>query len=191
MNFCSDWFLHLYSPVTSKRQRRCIKDESNPDSLRSCLCFQVFRLSFASDFILLLVRFHQAEIIFMKHFIQGCDNETGIGVEPSTLRSWLSQKRRSEPLGDVADWNANLRMLGIIKAPCPDLATQTRSWHGLHPYLFHSSFFNRDLLKFFPFLFQFTFLHNGWRMALEVNRKVRWSIFTFFLSVLFILKLVN
>ena len=35
----------------------------NPDSLRSCLCFQVFRLSFASDsFNLLPVVFHQAKI---------------------------------------------------------------------------------------------------------------------------------
>ena len=43
-----------------------------PDSLRSCLCFRVFRLSFASDFFnLLQVRFLQAEIIIiMKHFKQ-------------------------------------------------------------------------------------------------------------------------
>ena len=35
----------------------------NPDSLRSCLCFRVFRLNFASDFFnLLLARFHQADI---------------------------------------------------------------------------------------------------------------------------------
>ena len=41
---------------------------TNPDSLRSCLCFRVFRFSFASDFFnLLLVRFHQAEIIIVKH----------------------------------------------------------------------------------------------------------------------------
>ena len=35
-----------------------------PDSLSSCLCFQVFRLNFVSNFFnLLLVRFHEAEII--------------------------------------------------------------------------------------------------------------------------------
>ena len=37
---------------------------TNPHSLRSCPCFQVFRLNFASDFFdLLLVKFHQTEII--------------------------------------------------------------------------------------------------------------------------------
>ena len=55
---------------------------TNPDSLRSYLCFQVFRLNFASDFFnLLLARFHQAEIIIVKHLIQGRNNETKLGVE--------------------------------------------------------------------------------------------------------------
>ena len=77
---------------------------TNPDSLRSCLnCFRVFRLSFASDFFdLLLVGFHQAKIIVVKHLIQGRNNEAWVGAEPSTLRSW-SSKRRSEPLGHAAD----------------------------------------------------------------------------------------
>ena len=36
---------------------------TNPDSLRSCLCFRVFRLNFVSDFFnLLLAGSHQAEI---------------------------------------------------------------------------------------------------------------------------------
>ena len=49
---------------------------TNPDSLRSCLCFRVFRLNFASDLLdLLLVRIHQAEIIVVKHLIQGRNNE--------------------------------------------------------------------------------------------------------------------
>ena len=40
---------------------------TNPDSVRSCLCFEVFRLNFAYDFFnLLLFRFHQAEIIVVK-----------------------------------------------------------------------------------------------------------------------------
>ena len=61
---------------------------TNPDSLRSCHCFRVFRWTFASDFFnLLLVRFHRAEIIVVKHLIQGRNNETWVGVEPSTLRS--------------------------------------------------------------------------------------------------------
>ena len=64
---------------------------TNPVSLRSYPCFQVFCLNFASDFFnLLLVRFHQAEIIVVKHRIQGCNNEAWVGVEPSTLRSWPS-----------------------------------------------------------------------------------------------------
>ena len=46
--------------------------KTNPDSLRSCLCFQVFPVKFSSDFFnLLLARFHQAEIVIVKHLIQG------------------------------------------------------------------------------------------------------------------------
>ena len=61
---------------------------TNPDSLRSCLCFQVFRLNFASDFFnLLLARFNQAEVIIVKHLIQGRNNEARLEVEPLTLRS--------------------------------------------------------------------------------------------------------
>ena len=63
---------------------------TNPDSLRSCLRFQVFRLNLTSNFFLLLARFHQANIIIVKHLIQGCKNETGLEVEPLTLRSWSS-----------------------------------------------------------------------------------------------------
>ena len=59
---------------------------TNPNSLRSCLCFRVFRLNFASNFFdLLLAGFHQAEIIIVKHLIQGRSNETRLGVEPLTL----------------------------------------------------------------------------------------------------------
>ena len=58
---------------------------TNPDSLRNRLCFQVFRSSFSSDFFnLLLARFHQAEIIIVKHLIQGRNNETRLGVESLT-----------------------------------------------------------------------------------------------------------
>ena len=67
---------------------------TNPDSLRSCPYFRVFRLNFASDFFnLLLVRFHQAEIIVVKHLIQGRNNEAWVGVEPSTLRSCLGLRK--------------------------------------------------------------------------------------------------
>ena len=49
---------------------------TNPDSLRSCLCFRVLRLNFASDFFnSLVVRFHEAEIIVVKHLIQRHNNE--------------------------------------------------------------------------------------------------------------------
>ena len=59
---------------------------TNLGLLRSCLCFRVFRLSFASDFFnLLLARFHQAEIIVVKHLVQGCNNEAWVGVKPPTL----------------------------------------------------------------------------------------------------------
>ena len=64
---------------------------TNPDALRSCLYFQVFRLNFASDFFnLLLAGFHQAEIIIVKHLIQGRNKESRLGVKPLTLRSWSS-----------------------------------------------------------------------------------------------------
>ena len=75
----------FYPPVT--RKQRMFR--TNPDSLSSCPCFRVFRLKFASDFFnLLLVRFYRAEIIIVKHLIQGRNNEAWVGDEPSTLRSW-------------------------------------------------------------------------------------------------------
>ena len=64
---------------------------TNPDSFRDCLCFRVFRLSFASDFFnLLLARFHQVEIIVVKHLVERRNNEAWVGVEPPTLRTWPS-----------------------------------------------------------------------------------------------------
>ena len=64
---------------------------TNPDSLRSCTFFRLFRLNVASDFFnLLLVRFHQIEVIVVKHLIYGRNNEAWVGVEPTTLRSWPS-----------------------------------------------------------------------------------------------------
>ena len=64
---------------------------TNQDSLRSCACFQVFRLNIASDFFsLLFVRFHQAKIIVVKHLIHGRNNEAWVGVGPSTVQSWPS-----------------------------------------------------------------------------------------------------
>ena len=62
---------------------------TNPDSHGSCLRFQVFWLNFlVTSFNLLLARFHQAEIIIVKHLIQGRNNETRLRIEPSTLQSW-------------------------------------------------------------------------------------------------------
>ena len=58
---------------------------TNPDSLRSYLLFPSFPVEFSSDFFnLLLARIHQAEIIIVKHLIQGRNNETRLGVEPLT-----------------------------------------------------------------------------------------------------------
>ena len=49
-------------------------------------CFRVFRWSFASDFFnLVLVIFHQARMIVMKHLYQGRNNDALVGVELSTL----------------------------------------------------------------------------------------------------------
>ena len=78
--------------------------KTNPDSLKSFLCFQVFPVEFSSDFFkLLLARFLQAEIVIVKHFIEGRNNETRLEVEPLTLRSWSSQKRRFKLLRHAAD----------------------------------------------------------------------------------------
>ena len=64
---------------------------TNLDSLRNCVYFRVFRLNFASDFFnLLLVIFHQAKIIVVKHLVRGRYNQAWVGVEPSTLRTWTS-----------------------------------------------------------------------------------------------------
>ena len=77
---------------------------TNPDLLRSCLCFQVIWFNFASDFFnLLLVRFHQAERIMIKHLIQERDNKTWVRLELPTLWSWLSWKQCSEPLRHAAN----------------------------------------------------------------------------------------
>ena len=63
---------------------------TNPDSLTSSL-FPSFPLEFSSDFFnLLLVRFHQAEVIVVRLLIQDRNNEACVGVEPLTLRSWPS-----------------------------------------------------------------------------------------------------
>ena len=88
---------------------------TNLDSLRSYLHFRVFRLNFASDFFnLLLVRFHQAKIIVVKHLVQGRNNEGWVGDEPSTLRAWPSEKRPSEPLGHAADRHSSDLQLSAI-----------------------------------------------------------------------------
>ena len=53
--------------------------------------FPSFPVEFSSDFFnLLLAGFHQAEIIIVKHLIQGRKNETRLGLEPLTLRLWSS-----------------------------------------------------------------------------------------------------
>ena len=60
-------------------------------------CFQVFRWSLTC-FSLLFATFHQAEIIFVKHLIQGRKNLAWVGVEPLTSQSWASWKQHHEPL---------------------------------------------------------------------------------------------
>ena len=72
-------FLHFYPPVT--RKDGVAAHRTNPDSLRSCTSFRVFRFNFASTSSI----FHQAEIIVVKRLIQGRNNEPWVGVEPSTL----------------------------------------------------------------------------------------------------------
>ena len=83
INFFIFIFLSQKSGVGAMRR-------TNPDSLRSCFCFQVFVVEFSDFFNFLLARFHQAEIIIVKHLIQGRNNETRLGVKPLTSRSWSS-----------------------------------------------------------------------------------------------------
>ena len=52
-----------------------------PDSLRVAFVFEFS----GQIFNLLLAGFPQAEAIILKHFIQGRNNETRLGVEPLTL----------------------------------------------------------------------------------------------------------
>ena len=53
----------------------------------------------------------------MKHLIQGRNNEAWVGVEPSTLRSWPSQKRHSGPLGHAAVLRQNTIENGKLTRP--------------------------------------------------------------------------
>ena len=63
--------------------------KTNPDLLRSYLCFRVFRLSFVSDFFnLLLVKFHEAGMIIVKHFIEGRSNQVWVGEQ---IPEWPSR----------------------------------------------------------------------------------------------------
>ena len=49
---------------------------TNPDSLKELPLFPSFPVEFSSDYFnLLLARFHQAEIIIVKHLIHGRNNE--------------------------------------------------------------------------------------------------------------------
>ena len=64
--------------------------KTNSDLLRSCPCFRFFHSNFASDFFnLLLVKFVQAEIIAMKHLIQGRNNEVWVGLKVKLIPTHL------------------------------------------------------------------------------------------------------
>ena len=74
--FCTNDFDFFIFILLSRKSVAGATHRMNSDSLRSCPSFRVFRLNFASDFLnLLLVGFHQAEIIVVKHRIQGHNNE--------------------------------------------------------------------------------------------------------------------
>ena len=83
-----DWLISL--SLSSYRKKAAEAPCSGRIQTRLGVAF-VFRLNFASDFFnLLLAGFHQAEIIIVKHLIQGRNNETRLGVKSVTLRSWSS-----------------------------------------------------------------------------------------------------
>ena len=56
---------------------------------------------------LLLVRSHQAEIIIVKHLIQGRNDVTRVRVEPRSFDRDRRKKRRLYPLGHGADIRAS------------------------------------------------------------------------------------
>ena len=60
---------------------------TNPHTLRSRLCFRVFRLSFASDFFNLLLVIPPSSNNMVNRLIQGRNNKANAGVVPSTLQS--------------------------------------------------------------------------------------------------------
>ena len=83
-----DFFIFILLSQESDRGVMC---KMNPGSLRCCPCFQVFPVELSSDFFyLLLARFHQAEIIIVKHLIQGDNSKSTLGVEPLALQLWSS-----------------------------------------------------------------------------------------------------
>ena len=95
-------FFHFYPSVTKKR--RWLKTYDQFRLAQEFRLFRVFRLSFASDSLnLLLVKFYQPEIITVRYFIQGRNNEAWVGVEPSTLQCDFRKKRCSESLRHAAD----------------------------------------------------------------------------------------
>ena len=59
---------------------------TNPDSLRSCLYIRVFARTLLPTSLICCLSdsMHQAEIIVVKHLIQGRKNETWVGVQPSS-----------------------------------------------------------------------------------------------------------
>ena len=64
---------------------------TNPDSLIGVVFVSKFSGWISCDFFnFLLARFYQAEIIILKHLIQGRNNVTSLVVEPLTLRTWSS-----------------------------------------------------------------------------------------------------
>ena len=76
---------------------------TNSNSLRSCLCFQVFRVSFASDFLnLLLVRFHHVAIIIVKHLIQRCSNDFFVLFFPLARTAKPNRNEHKATIGDEA-----------------------------------------------------------------------------------------
>ena len=77
----TDWIFFFIFILLSRESDVGAMHRTNPDSLKSCFCFRVFRLSFASHFFsLLLVGFHQAETMDVKHLIQARNNEARVEV---------------------------------------------------------------------------------------------------------------
>ena len=87
-NWASANMMTFKEPVFFLRSENVVTlPRTNPDSLRSCLCFRVFRLSFASDFFdLLFFRFHQGIVLLWSILSKDASKRLGWELNRKTIK---------------------------------------------------------------------------------------------------------